>query len=107
MADDLGYGSLNCYGANTSLVRTPNIDRLSKEGVRFMNAYSTAYVSSPTRYSLLTGNYPFRSDLKSGVAHPFGALLPAHTKPTIADVFKGNGYNTAAIGKWHQGYGDN
>ncbi|MFI3324182.1 MAG: sulfatase-like hydrolase/transferase [Rikenellaceae bacterium] len=106
MADDLGYGSLNCYGSDRDLVRTPNIDRLAAQGVRYLNAYSTASVSSPTRYSMLTGEYPFRSGRTSGVVNPFDPLQINHERPTIADLVKDEGYNTATIGKWHHGYGD-
>lgn len=105
MADDLGYGSVNCYGADPNLVRTPHIDRLAQRGIRYTNAYSTASVSSPTRYSLLTGNYPFRSGRTSGVINPFDALELDPDKSTIADLMQQDGYNTATIGKWHQGYG--
>lgn len=105
MADDLGYGSLNCYGAGRDIVRTPNIDRLARDGIRYTNAYSTASVSSPTRYSLLTGNYPFRSGRTSGVINPFDRLELDPEKSTIADLMQDDGYNTATIGKWHQGYG--
>lgn len=106
LADDFGYGSLNCYGASKDLVRTPHIDRLAENGVRFTNAYTTSSVSSPTRYSLITGSYPWRSSLKSGVVAPTGKLLIDVDQVTIADLLKEQGYNTAAIGKWHLGYGN-
>jgi arylsulfatase A len=105
LADDLGYGSINCYGASTNLVRTPNCDRVAREGVRFTDANAPASICSPTRYGVLTGRYCWRTSLKFGVL-PYDA--PLHIEPTrltIASMLKHHGYNTAAIGKWHLGYG--
>ncbi len=104
LADDLGYGSLNSYGADPKLVRTPNIDRLAKEGRRFTDATTTSAVCSPTRYALLTGRYAWRTSLKRGVL----GHVPLHietTRPTLASLLKKHGYQNAAIGKWHLGYG--
>ena len=106
LADDLGYGSLNSYGADKNLVRTPCIDRISETGMRFTNAYTPASICTPTRYGCLTGRYPWRTSLKSGVVDPDGPLLPDPNRMTIADWLKERGYNTAAIGKWHLGYGN-
>jgi len=105
LADDFGYSSLNCYGAEKSLVRTPHIDRIAVQGMRFTNAYTAASVCTPTRYSFITGRYPWRSALKYGVWGVTSPLLPDPERETIADWLKGLGYNTAAIGKWHLGYG--
>lgn len=105
LADDFGYGSLNSYGADENLLRTPHIDRLADEGMRFTNANTPASICSPTRYGFLTGRYPWRSSLKFGVTSPIGELLPDTEGITIADWLKNKGYNTAAIGKWHLGYG--
>lgn len=105
LADDLGYSSLNCYGADESLVRTPHIDEIAEKGMKFTNAYATASVCTPTRYSFLTGSYSWRSSLKYGVSGVESPLLPDPDKATIADWLKERGYNTAAIGKWHLGYG--
>ena len=98
LADDLGYSSINSYGADKNLVRTPHIDRIAAEGVRFTNAYTPASLCSPTRYGLLTGRYPWRSDLTYGVTHIFSELLPDTNRVTIADWLNDRGYNTAAIG---------
>ncbi len=105
LADDLGYSSVNSYGADKKLVRTPHIDRIAEEGVRFTNAYTPASVCSPTRYGLLTGRYPWRSPLKFDVVHPTDPLLLDPDRVTVAHWLKERGYNTAAIGKWHLGYG--
>jgi arylsulfatase A-like enzyme len=101
-ADDLGYGDLECYGATG--VRTPNVNRLSEHGVRFTNAYAVAATSTPSRYSLLTGEYPWRkrgTDVAAGNA----AMIISPDQHTVADVFKEAGYTTAAFGKWHLGLG--
>ena len=105
LADDFGYGSANSYGADTHLVRTPQIDRIAQAGMRFTDAHTPASICTPTRYGLLTGRYPWRSSLKSGVVNPLDPLLPDPDRHTIADWLKDRGYRTAAIGKWHLGYG--
>jgi arylsulfatase A-like enzyme len=105
LADDFGYGSTNAYGADAKLVRTPNLDRLAKEGRRFTDANTTSSVCSPTRYALMTGRYAWRTSLKFGVL-PWNAPLHIETsRPNLAALFKKYGYQTAAIGKWHLGYG--
>ena len=101
-ADDLGYGDLGCYGAIG--VETPNVDRLSCNGLRFTNAHAVASTSTPSRYSLLTGEYPWRkagTDVAAGDA----AMIISPDQYTVADVFKEAGYTTAAFGKWHLGLG--
>ena len=75
LADDFGYASLNSYGADKNLVRTPHIDRIAEAGMRFTDAYMPASICTPTRYGLITGRYPWRSPLKSGVVNPLGPLL--------------------------------
>ncbi|MCF7848896.1 MAG: arylsulfatase [Kiritimatiellales bacterium] len=106
LSDDYGYGSATCYGAEAKLVQTPNIDRLAKEGRRFTDASTTSSVCAPTRYSLLTGRYCWRTSLKHEV---LGTTSPLHIEPgrmNLASLLKKHGYRTAAIGKWHLGYGD-
>lgn len=106
LADDLGYGSVGCYGANPDLIRTPNIDRLAREGMRFTDAYATGSVCSPTRYAVVTGRYCWRSSLSNGeVVNTFDPLLIETKRPTVASLLKSKGYATAMIGKWHLGYG--
>jgi arylsulfatase A len=105
LADDLGWGSLNCYGAPKHLVRTPNCDRLAQEGIRFTDANTASSVCSPTRYALLTGRYCWRTSLQHEV---LGTMAPLHietSRLTVASLLKKHGYSTAAIGKWHLGYG--
>jgi arylsulfatase A-like enzyme len=105
LSDDLGWGSVGCYGANPELVSTPHIDRLAKEGRRFTDANTTSAVCSPTRYSLMTGRYCWRTSLVSEV---LGTTAPLHietSRLTIASMLKSQGYQCAAIGKWHLGYG--
>lgn len=70
LADDLGYGDLGCYGANPRHIRTPNMDRLAREGIRFTDGHSAASVCTPSRYSLLTGEYPFRTKKGCGMEPP-------------------------------------
>ncbi len=105
LADDFGYGSLNCNGADPKLIRTPNLDRIAKEGIRFTDANTPSSVCSPSRYALMTGRYCWRTSLKFEVLPTNAPLHIEMTRTTISSVLKGEGYNTAAIGKWHLGYG--
>ncbi|MEM9365483.1 MAG: sulfatase-like hydrolase/transferase [Planctomycetota bacterium] len=105
--DDLGYGDVGCYGATK--VQTPNIDRLASEGRRFTDAHSVSAVCTPSRYALLTGQYPVRANSGRGVWGPAPVTSPLIVDPkktTIADVFQDRGYATAVIGKWHLGFGE-
>ena len=102
MADDLGYGDLSCYGATA--FKTPNIDRLAADGMRFTNGYCSASTCTPTRYSLLTGTYAFRHQ-GTGIAAPNSRLIIPHESFTLADAMKQADYQTAVIGKWHLGLG--
>lgn len=101
-ADDLGPGDLSCYGATR--ISTPNIDRLASEGVRFENAYSTSATSTPSRYGLLTGCYPWRAK-NTGIAPGNSELIIPTECYTLADAMQSAGFKTAAIGKWHLGLG--
>jgi arylsulfatase A len=103
MADDLGWGDLSCYGATA--VQTPHIDRLAREGMRFTSGYASASTCTPTRYSLLTGEYAFRRP-GTGIAPPNApALIPPGTS-TLPAVLRSAGYRTAVVGKWHLGLGE-
>jgi arylsulfatase A len=101
--DDLGYGDISSYGAEN--VRTPNIDRLAEEGAMFTDAHAASAVCSPSRYALITGEYPFRNDFWLPV-FATSPLVIDTSKTTIASLLKEEGYSTAAIGKWHLGFGD-
>ena len=103
MADDLGYGDLSCYGATE--LKTPNIDKLASQGILFRSGYCSASTCTPTRYSLLTGNYAFRRP-GTGIAPPNGPAIIRPGTTTIASVLKQADYATAVIGKWHLGLGD-
>lgn len=105
LADDFGYGSVGAYGADPNLVRTPNLDLLAEEGMRFDNAYTTGSVCSPTRYALLTARYSWRTRMKSGVINSNDPLLIEKDRETIASWLKERGYQTSHFGKWHLGYG--
>jgi arylsulfatase A-like enzyme len=100
--DDLGYGDVGCYGATK--VKTPNIDRLAAQGRIFTDAHSASSVCTPSRYALLTGDYPVRENLYLPVFLHTGLLIDTH-RQTIATVMKDAGYATACIGKWHLGFG--
>lgn len=103
VADDLGYGDLSCYGANR--IQTPNVDKVASKGVRFTSAHAAAATSTPSRYSLLTGEYAWRrpgTDIAAGNA----GMIIRPRDYTLADMFKNEGYATAAVGKWHLGLGD-
>ncbi len=102
LADDIGYGDLSCYGAKA--VRTPNLDRLAQRGVRFTDAHSSSATCTPTRYSLLTGQYAWRKK-GTGIARGDANLLIDTDRPTLASVMKSAGYATGAVGKWHLGLG--
>ncbi len=102
LVDDMGYGDPQCY-VPESKIPTPNIDQLAKEGMRFTDAHSPASVCTPTRYSILTGRYAWRSSLKKGVLGPYNQPLIEKDRLTIPKMLKEKGYSTALIGKWHLG----
>ena len=102
LADDLGYGDLGCYGAKN--VQTPNVDKLAKQGIRFTDAHAIASTSTPSRYSLLTGEYAWRKP-GTDVAPGDAGMIIKPSQFTMADMFKSVGYTACAIGKWHLGLG--
>lgn len=103
LTDDMGTGDFSCYGSKT--MSTPNVDRLAAGGMKFTKAYTAGAVCSPTRYGIITGRYPSRGPIKkSGIK--FGDPLSIdQSLPTWPAAMKMNGFRTAAIGKWHLGYG--
>lgn len=102
-ADDIGYGDLSCNG--TAAVSTPNVDSLAEHGIRFTNSHTTSSVSTPSRYGLLTGQYPWRKE-GTGIATGDAGMIIRPEQYTMADMFKEAGYATGAVGKWHLGLGD-
>ena len=101
MADDMGYGDLGCYGATK--IPTPNIDRLASQGLCMTDAHSSSAVCTPSRYSVLTGRYCWRSRLKRWVLWGFEPPLIEPDRLTLATMLRRSGYATAAVGKWHVG----
>jgi len=101
-ADDLGYGDIGCYGATS--VRTPNLDRLARAGVRFTDAHSSSATCTPSRYSLLTGEYAWRKK-GTGVLPGDARLIIEPGRPTLPRMLQEAGYRTGVVGKWHLGLG--
>ncbi len=101
-ADDLGFGDVSCYNPD-SKIHTPNIDALAQKGVMFTDAHPASSISSPSRYSLLTGQYSWRTDIKRGNPEPGEEQWIDSDRLTIASMLDNCGYNTAAIGKWGLG----
>ncbi len=101
-ADDIGWGDLGCYGAKA--IPTPNIDRLAAQGARWTSAYCTSATCTPSRYSMLTGEYAWRRKGTGVLAGDAPLVLPL-SRPTLATVLRDSGYATAVIGKWHLGLG--
>jgi len=99
LADDLGYGDPGCYNPQ-SKIATPSIDRLAREGMRFTDAHAPGAVCHPSRYGLMTGRYPFRTNVSVWPKQP----LIGETQTTLATLLKSQGYRTAMVGKWHLGF---
>ena len=102
LADDMGYGDPRCYNPH-SKIATPNIDRLAREGLRFTDAHAPGPLCHPSRYGLMTGRYPFRTDISrwpTATAHREG---PGDHRVALAN----QGYQTAMVGKWHLGFREN
>ncbi|MBT4140016.1 MAG: arylsulfatase [Candidatus Latescibacteria bacterium] len=102
LCDDLGYGDVSALNPS-SKIQTPHIDGLANKGVKFTDAHTSSAVCTPSRYSVLTGRYNFRSRMKSGVNGGYSPPLLEKGRLTVAQLLKGQGYYTAAVGKWHLG----
>lgn len=105
LADDLGWGDIRRYFPE-AVVRTPRMDQLADEGVRFTDAHSPSSVCTPTRYGLLTGRYCWRTSLKRGVLNGESPSLIEPGRTTLASMLKAQGYRTGGFGKWHLGLGN-
>jgi arylsulfatase A-like enzyme len=101
--DDLGYGDISCYGATK--ISTPNLDKLAKNGIRFTNGHSTSATCTPSRYAMMTGEYPWRKKGTSILPGDAALVLPTNTM-TLPALFKKAGYQTGIVGKWHLGLGN-
>lgn len=101
--DDLGYGDLSCYGATK--ITTPNVDAVARKGLMFTNAHSTSATCTPSRYALMSGEYPWRQKGRN-ILPGDAALIVSTTKITLPKVFKRAGYQTGIVGKWHLGLGE-
>jgi arylsulfatase A-like enzyme len=99
LVDDMGYGDPSCYNAKSGIA-TPNIDRLAREGLRFTDAHAPGPLCHPSRYGLMTGRYPFRTDISRWPKQP----LIEGGQVTIASFLRDQGYRTAMVGKWHLGF---
>ena len=104
LADDLGYGDLSAHNPESG-IETTNMDRLVKEGMTFSDAHSASAVCTPTRYGLLTGEYSWRTSLKSGVLWGYSPPLIKPEQVTVASFLNEHGYRTGVVGKWHLGLG--
>ena len=102
-ADDLGFGDLSCYGSHR--IHTPNLDRLCAEGLKFIDAYAASAVCTPSRYSILTGRYPFRNNRAHILPGDAGCIIDPGLD-TMPRLFRRAGYRTGIVGKWHLGLSD-
>jgi len=105
LADDLGYNDTGCYGADPRHMKTPNIDRMAAEGIRFTDGHSPSSVCTPSRCSIMTGDYAFRHNLGWGILPGDAPLFVEPGTFTLPSMFKGQGYATGIVGKWHLGLG--
>lgn len=103
LADDLGYGDVHCNNPEHGKIPTPNIDKLAAQGMRFTDGHSSSGVCTPSRYTLLTGRYHWRTRLQRSVLGGMSPPLIAPDRLTVANMLKAHGYATACIGKWHLG----
>ena len=103
LADDMGYGDVSCLNKN-SKIHTESIDKVATKGMIFRDAHASSSVCTPSRYSILTGRYNWRSLLKKGVLFGYSKPLIEPGRMTVASFLKEQGYTTACMGKWHLGW---
>ncbi len=103
LADDLGYGDVACFN-DSSKIKTPNLDKMAADGMRFTDMHTSSSVCTPTRYGILTGRYNWRSPLKSSVLWGASPALIPESRTIVASLLKRAGYHTGYIGKWHLGW---
>jgi len=102
LADDMGYGDVSALNEKSAF-KTPSFDSICENGIAFTDAHATSSVCSPSRYSILTGRYPWRSKMKTGVLGGYSKALIGRDRLTIGKFLQNQGYKTAAVGKWHLG----
>ena len=105
LADDLGYGDVHTLNPERGKIPTPNMDQMAKDGMTFTDAHTSSSVCTPTRYSIITGRYNWRSKLQRSVLDGYGTPLIPTSRMTVPSFLQENGYTTAMIGKWHLGLG--
>jgi arylsulfatase A-like enzyme len=103
LADDMGYGDVSYFNEKAAF-KTPNFDKMCENGISFTDAHASSSVCTPSRYSILTGRYNWRSNLKEGVLFGYDTPLIEDVRTTVASYLKDKGYKTACIGKWHLGF---
>ncbi|MGJ8654828.1 MAG: sulfatase family protein [Akkermansiaceae bacterium] len=103
LADDLGYGDVQCLNSERGKIATPHMDKLAVDGMTFTDAHTTSSVCTPTRYGIITGRYNWRSKLQVHVLDGYGLPLIPTERTTVPSFLRENGYTTAMIGKWHIG----
>ena len=104
LADDLGYGDVQCLNPKRGKIATPNLDKMASQGMTFTDSHSGSSVCTPTRYGILTGRYAWRSRLQSGVLEDNRPPLIVDGRLTVAALLKQHGYFTSCLGKWHMGF---
>ena len=103
LADDMGYGDVQCLNPERGKIPTPNMDQVAAQGMTFTDAHTTSSVCTPTRYGIMTGRYNWRTTLQKGVLNGYGLPLIDSDRVTVPSYLRENGYTTAMIGKWHLG----
>lgn len=105
LADDMGYGDVQCLNPERGKIATPHMDQVAAQGMTFTDAHTTSSVCTPTRYGIMTGRYNWRTKLQKGVLNGYGEPLIPTDRMTVPSFLRDNGYKTAMIGKWHLGLG--